>query len=145
MLHTVNEVAEQLRVSPRTIHNLVKRGDITPTRIGDRLLFHADEVDRFAKEGVRSISTKPIDRQELNSYIESVEGHLKFVLESLAAALDGKAFDLALADSTAVRLAVPLLQIIEMKTANRQTRTDGERLAVRYLGLALSKFMEQAG
>jgi excisionase family DNA binding protein len=58
LLHTVKDVAGMFQVSTRTIAKLVSRGDLIPTRIGDRLLFHHDELDRFSREGVRSISAK---------------------------------------------------------------------------------------
>jgi excisionase family DNA binding protein len=143
MLHTVGEVAELLRVSTRTIHNLVSRGDLQSVRIGDRLLFHKDELDRFAKEGVRSLRNVPVDRAELESFISSVDGPLKFVLLALAAKLDGLVgYDEQAALNYAIRLAVPLLHTVDTKIANRQTRTEGERLALRYLGLALARFSE---
>jgi excisionase family DNA binding protein len=145
-LHTVGEVAELLRVSPRTIHNLVTRGELVPTRIGDRLLFHAHEIDRFAKEGVKALAkrlrTIPVNRAELDAYTASVDGPFRFVLESLAAKLDGVPFNKELTQFHAIKLAGPLLQSIDEKIANRQEKTQSERLAVKYLGMALLNFSE---
>jgi excisionase family DNA binding protein len=142
MLHTVGEVAELLRVSPRTIHNLVSRGDITPTRIGDRLLFHADEIARFAREGVRSISTKPINRQELDTYVSTLgEGSpLHYVLTAYRDRLDGKAVNVALVETTAIKIGSHLLQTADTKRDAGQKTTEGERLAIKYLGIALQAF-----
>jgi excisionase family DNA binding protein len=142
VLHTVGEVAELLRVSPRTIHNLVKTQKLIPTRIGDRVLVHADEIARFAREGVRGLAAKPVDRAELAAYTIQTEGPLRFVLDSLAASLDGKPFDVKLAFDAAMRIATPLLKTAEMKRDNRHERTDSERLETRYLGLAIFRFSE---
>lgn len=49
----INEAALMLGVSRETVRNLVKRGVITPTRIGYRVLLPIEVVDRLAKYGVR--------------------------------------------------------------------------------------------
>ncbi len=145
VLFTTGEVAELLRVSSGTVRNLVSRGDLQSVRIGDRLLFHKDEIDRFSRGPLKSLEAQTFNRQELDSFTASVDGPLQFVLKALVAKLDGlQGYDESAALNYAIRLAGPLLQSIETKIANRQSRTDGERLAIRYLALALSKFMEQA-
>jgi excisionase family DNA binding protein len=144
VLLTTKQAAAQLQISERSVFRLIERGDLHSISLGKSLRIHPDELDRLSREGVNSLRNVPVDRAELESFIASVEGPLKFVLTSYASALDGRPFDVALAENTAVRLAVPLLHTIDTKMDNRQTRTEGERLAVRYLGLALAKFMEQA-
>jgi len=46
-LLTVIEIAELLAVSPRTIHRLVKSGDLRPIRVGRQLRFTQDDIRRL--------------------------------------------------------------------------------------------------
>jgi excisionase family DNA binding protein len=142
VLLTTKQAATQLQISQRSVFRLLERGDLKSVSLGKSLRVHVSELDRLAREGVKSLRNTPVNRAELDSYIDSVEGPLRFVLTSYRDALDGKPFDVALADSTAIRLAAPLLHGIDVKIANRQSPTNGERLAVRYLGSALVKFSE---
>jgi excisionase family DNA binding protein len=143
-LHNIKEVAAMFQVSTRTIAKLIKRGDLTPTRIGDRLLFHPDELDRFSREGVRSISAKPVDRNELDSYINTLgDGKLKHVLVAYTAALDGKPVsDAASVYQIGLRIGNELLAIIDAKKTTGEVQSDGERLAVKYVGHALQTFFQ---
>jgi len=44
---TLAEVADMLRLSPRTIRAMVRRGRLQPVRICRRLLFRPEEVSRL--------------------------------------------------------------------------------------------------
>jgi excisionase family DNA binding protein len=140
MLHTVSEAAELLRVSLRTISTLVSRGDLIPTRIGDRVLFHRDEINRFSREGSRALKAITVNRKELDKWTLQTDGPLRFVLESLADSLDGQPFDKEVAEAQAMQLAGPLLSTLEAKRAKGERPTCGEKLTLRYLGLALLQF-----
>jgi len=43
----VSEVAELLRCTPTTVYRMIARGDITPTRIGNRIRIYRREVFAF--------------------------------------------------------------------------------------------------
>ncbi len=47
---TINESAEALRVSPRTLQKLISDGEIRPARIGRRVLLTPAELERFVHE-----------------------------------------------------------------------------------------------
>lgn len=49
-LLTLQDVADQLRLSPHTIRAFVKQGKLQPTRICRRLLFDPAELRRFVSE-----------------------------------------------------------------------------------------------
>ena len=49
-LKTLNEVAEELRVSKAAIYRWVAEGRLEPTRVGNRLRFTEDALDRFLGE-----------------------------------------------------------------------------------------------
>lgn len=55
-LLTLSEVAERLRVSVRTVHRLIDRGQIRPTRIGRRTLVTEKEVEAFVSAAYRSVA-----------------------------------------------------------------------------------------
>jgi len=46
-LLTVNGLAEHLAVSRETVYRLVRRGDIRPVRVGERLRFLPRDVDAY--------------------------------------------------------------------------------------------------
>jgi len=46
-LWTLQETAEALRLSPHTIRSFVRKGKLRPVRICRRLLFRADDVEKF--------------------------------------------------------------------------------------------------
>jgi excisionase family DNA binding protein len=46
---TREETAETLRLSLRTVDNLIVRGELAVRRVGRRVLIHTDEVRRFAE------------------------------------------------------------------------------------------------
>jgi excisionase family DNA binding protein len=46
---TVNEAAEYLRVSPGLIWKQIKEGKLRPVRIGDRVLFAKNYLDRLCE------------------------------------------------------------------------------------------------
>jgi excisionase family DNA binding protein len=52
-LLTIAEVAEVLRVCSRTVHRLIERGDLRPSRVGRRVLITSDEVESFIRRGPR--------------------------------------------------------------------------------------------
>jgi excisionase family DNA binding protein len=146
VLFTTGEVASRFRVSSGTVRNLVSRGDLIPVRIGDRLLFNEDELSRFERVGVRSISTKPIDRDELDSFIASIDSMthntLGIVMENYRRELDNKS-DLdriSIMERLALKLAEDVMATTETKRKAGESRTDFERLTVRYLGRAMQLF-----
>jgi excisionase family DNA binding protein len=55
---SVLEVAKTLGVSSRTVHSLVKRGDIPHFRIGQRVLIPADALREFIAERTKSEKTE---------------------------------------------------------------------------------------
>lgn len=50
---TVSEVAEMLRIRPRTVYQMVSQRRIPYRKAGRILLFEAGEIDRWTKEGAR--------------------------------------------------------------------------------------------
>lgn len=48
-LLTSQEVADLLRVTTRTVGNLVKRGQLAKVKVGRSVRFEATEVDRYLK------------------------------------------------------------------------------------------------
>jgi excisionase family DNA binding protein len=46
-LYTVNTLAEYMGVSRDLIYRLVASGQLKPGRVGNRLRFHPDEVERY--------------------------------------------------------------------------------------------------
>jgi excisionase family DNA binding protein len=143
ILFDVKETAALLRVSLRTVSTLVSRGDLIPTRIGDRVLFHKDELDRFSREGSKAIKAITVNRKELDKWTFQTDGPLRFVLESLADSLDGQPINKEVAEAQAMQLAGPLLSTLEAKRVNGERPTCGEKLTLRYLGLALLQFGDE--
>ena len=45
------EVSEMLHVTFATLHNWQKSGKLTPSKVGNRVLYDADEVDNLLKTG----------------------------------------------------------------------------------------------
>jgi excisionase family DNA binding protein len=58
------ELAERLKVSPRTIYDLVKRGKIPHARIGDRLIFPRAEIEKWLSR----ITIRPLDDIRLDTH-----------------------------------------------------------------------------
>jgi excisionase family DNA binding protein len=146
-LHNVDDVAAMFQVSTRTIHNMIKRQELTPVRIGTRLLFHPDELSRFAKEGVKP-PTGPVNRAKLDSFIASLTtptSKLRPVLELYRDHLDGKAVEDAgqIADRI-LDIAGVVIDATATKREAGGTLNEYERKAIRYLGQALAKFSEAA-
>jgi excisionase family DNA binding protein len=50
-LLTVNEAAAHLRCSRRLIYDLLKRGDLRPVRVGERIRFTLAELERYVARG----------------------------------------------------------------------------------------------
>lgn len=46
---TVLEAAEYLSVHPQTIYNLVQKGRLRPLRVGNRLRFTRESLDRYMR------------------------------------------------------------------------------------------------
>jgi hypothetical protein len=93
-------------------------------------------------ERVRVLAAKPVDRAELNSFINSLEygSPLHFVLTAYRAKLDGHSVDEVLALHIAMRTSKSVIEDAEQKIANGQERTQPESLSVRYLGRAIFVF-----
>jgi len=54
IFHGKRETAATLGISVRTLENLVALREITPRRIGRRVLFEAREIERFARRDHRT-------------------------------------------------------------------------------------------
>jgi excisionase family DNA binding protein len=50
-LLTVNGVAELLAISRFSVYRMVRRGDLRPVRVGERLRFRPSEIDRYLERG----------------------------------------------------------------------------------------------
>jgi excisionase family DNA binding protein len=50
-LLTVPETAKFLRVSESLVNHMLRRGEITPRRLGDRVFFSRSYLERFCDEG----------------------------------------------------------------------------------------------
>lgn len=64
---SLDEAADYLRVSPRTLERRIKRGRIRSTTIGRRRLLHRDDLDELAEKrrrGRRQRQTAPPRRRE---------------------------------------------------------------------------------
>lgn len=48
--YTREQVAEMLHISLPTLWSMQKKGDITPTRVGRRVLFTEDEIKKIQKK-----------------------------------------------------------------------------------------------
>jgi excisionase family DNA binding protein len=49
-LLSVNEVATYLGVTRRTVYRFVQDGNLRPVRVGERLRFRTEEVERYLAE-----------------------------------------------------------------------------------------------
>jgi hypothetical protein len=54
IFHDKRSTAATLSISVRTLENLVAMREITPRRIGRRVLFDAREIERFARRDHRT-------------------------------------------------------------------------------------------
>ena len=52
-LLTLAEVSEILRVCDRTVHRLIEKGDLRPSRVGRRVFVTCDEVENFIRRSHR--------------------------------------------------------------------------------------------
>jgi excisionase family DNA binding protein len=46
-LYTVDDVAALLAVSRKTVYRLTRRGELVPSRVGERLRFRPSEIDDY--------------------------------------------------------------------------------------------------
>jgi excisionase family DNA binding protein len=53
LLYDVKETSAVLSISPQMVRNLVTAGQLKPTRIGDRVLLSASELQRYVKSHTR--------------------------------------------------------------------------------------------
>jgi excisionase family DNA binding protein len=145
VLLTTKQAAAQLQISERSVFRLIERGDLHSVSLGKSLRIHPDALERLAREGVRSINDRPIDRAELNTFITTIEnmprdsfgGRLQIVLGVYRDLLDNPGTDserVNLADRIAVSLGSELLQV------DAKAHTPQQRLAVRYIAQALCAF-----
>jgi len=47
LLYSVNDLAHALRVSRALVYRLVRAGELTPVRVGDRLRFRLADVEAY--------------------------------------------------------------------------------------------------
>ena len=64
ILHGKRETAATLGISVRTLENLVAIREITPRRVGKRVLFEEREIERFARRDHRTNSCQPNSGKE---------------------------------------------------------------------------------
>jgi hypothetical protein len=89
-------------------------------------------------ERVRQMATKPVNRKELNYFIDSMVeagSPLHFVMTSYRASLDGLSVDKERALQTGLDVSGPLIDTVESKSA--VYRTHFEKMAIRFLGRAI--------
>jgi len=55
----VNACAQMLGISPYTVRLYTKQGKIRPVRIGKRVLFQMEEIERFVQEVAKSLANPP--------------------------------------------------------------------------------------
>jgi excisionase family DNA binding protein len=144
VLFTTGEVAERLRVSTRTIANLVTRGHLQPVRIGDRVLFNEEELARFEREGVPNTSA---DLLELDTYINTLEhgSPLHFVLTKYRDRANGAKHDtgdMKVADDMASKLGGLLLKLADKKKEAGEPLTIDERKALKFFCVAMKALDE---
>ena len=46
-LYSVDDVASLLSVSRKTVYRLTQRGELVPSRVGERLRFRPNEIDEY--------------------------------------------------------------------------------------------------
>jgi excisionase family DNA binding protein len=49
-LRTVDDLAGYLRISRQQVYNLVRSCELQPVRVGNRLRFRAEEIERYLAE-----------------------------------------------------------------------------------------------
>jgi excisionase family DNA binding protein len=57
-LLTIDEVIHLLRISKATLHKLVAKKSLLPTKIGDRTLFTRREIERFIDQQTGMVPTR---------------------------------------------------------------------------------------
>ena len=53
LAYSISEVAKTLGVSSRTVHSIIKRGELSHFRVGVRVLIPADALRQFIAERTR--------------------------------------------------------------------------------------------
>ena len=74
IFHGKRETAATLGISVRTLENLVAMREITPRRIGRRVLFEMREIERFARRDHRTKQKPDTDAPALEA-AEVCDGH----------------------------------------------------------------------
>lgn len=60
MMFTIQEVADKMKVSNKTIRRLIKRGDLVAYRVGDRgqLRVKADDLEQYLEKQRVQVTTR---------------------------------------------------------------------------------------
>jgi len=58
-LLSINQAAELLGVSRRTVYRLARRGDLVPSRVGERLRFRTNEIDEYLERNRVRVGAAP--------------------------------------------------------------------------------------
>ena len=62
--YSILEVAKTLGVSSRTVHNIIKRGELSHFRVGVRVLIPADALRQFISERTNGSICTPMELSE---------------------------------------------------------------------------------
>ena len=66
LAYIISDVAKTLGVSSRTVHNIIKRGELSHFRVGVRVLISADALRQFIAERTskgRGSEAQPLHRE----------------------------------------------------------------------------------
>ena len=101
-------------------------------------MFKTNLTEEQVTERVRQMATKPVNRPELDGFINSLEygAPLHYVLTAFRAKLDGHTVNESTALDAAFRISESVIEAAEAEVANGE-RTQHNRLSVRYLGRAI--------
>ncbi len=59
-LFTVQQAADRLMLAPATVYKMAERREIPSVKIGSRLLFRPEDLDRFIEERLRTRAPRPV-------------------------------------------------------------------------------------
>jgi hypothetical protein len=109
------------------------------------LLFSKDELERFAKEGIRAT---PKELIELDAYINTLEhgSPFHYVLTAYRDKANGakhSTSDRKVFEETATKVSNLIFKVIDKKQDTGNPLTDDENKAINFYGIALQSFSER--
>jgi excisionase family DNA binding protein len=72
-LLTINDTCAWLAICRHTLYNLVRRGELEPLRVGERLRFEPNEIRDYLRRNRRDVATIPLPPGEQGVLDEPVE------------------------------------------------------------------------